>query len=144
MIADQSVADDDSMMDVPNLLVTDDDKAFRKVVCEGLQRRGFRVIEACDGREALDLIEHSRVHVAVVDVHMPNVTGLDVIRHLHERPSSLPCVLMSAELNDEIRQEAERMCAYDVLSKPLRLSQLTSVVSHALNDYYGWQPPKAG
>ena len=132
------------MMDVPNLLVTDDDKAFRKVVCEGLQRRGFRVIEACDGREALDLIEHSRVHVAVVDVHMPNVTGLDVIRHLHGRPSSLPCVLMSAELNDEIRQEAERMCAYDVLSKPLRLSQLTSVVSHALNDYYGWQPPKAG
>ncbi len=144
MIADQSVADDDSMMDVPNLLVTDDDKAFRKVVCEGLQRRGFRVIEACDGREALDLIARSRVHVAVVDVHMPNVTGLDVIRHLHERPSSLPCVLMSAELNDEIRQEAERMCAYDVLSKPLRLSQLTSVVFHALNDYYGWQPPKAG
>ena len=144
MIADQSVADDDSMMDVPNLLVTDDDKAFRKVVCEGLQRRGFRVIEACDGREALDLIESSRVHVAVVDVHMPNVTGLDVIRHLHERPSSLPCVLMSAELHDEIRQEAERMCVYDVLSKPLRLSQLTSVVSHALNDYYGWQPPKAG
>ncbi len=144
MIADQSVADDDSMMDVPNLLVTDDDKAFRKVVCEGLQRRGFRVIEACDGREALDLIARSRVHVAVVDVHMPNVTGLDVIRHLHERPSSLPCVLMSAELNDEIRQEAERMCVYDVLSKPLRLSQLTSVVSHALNDYYGWQPPKAG
>ena len=143
-MADQSDADDDSMMDVPNLLVTDDDKAFRKVVCEGLQRRGFRVIEASDGREALDLIEHSRVHVAVVDVHMPHVTGLDVIRHLHERPSSLPCVLMSAELNDEIRQEAERMCAYDVLSKPLKLSQLTAVVSHALNEYYGWQPPKAG
>lgn len=132
------------MMDVPNLLVTDDDKAFRKVVCEGLQRRGFHVIEACDGREALDVIEHAPVHVAVVDVHMPRVTGLDVIRHLHESPSSLPCVLMSAELNDEILQEAERMCAYDVLSKPLRLTQLTSVVSHALTDHYGWQPPKAG
>lgn len=132
------------MMDAPNLLVTDDDRAFRKVVCEGLLRRGFRVTEARDGREALDLIEHSRVHVALVDVHMPNVTGLDVIRHLYERPNSLPCVLMSAELNDEIRQEAKRMCAYDVLSKPLRLAQLTAVVSHALNEYYGWQPPKAG
>ena len=144
MTAAQSDVDDGSMMDVPNLLVTDDDKAFRKVVCEGLQRRGFRVIEACDGREALDLIKHSRVHVAVVDVHMPHVTGLDVIRHLYEGPSSLPCVLMSAELDDEIRQEAERMCAYDVLSKPLKLSQLTAVVSHALNEFYGWQPPKAG
>lgn len=144
MTAAQSDVDDGSMMDVPNLLVTDDDKAFRKVVCEGLQRRGFRVIEACDGREALDLIKHSPVHVAVVDVHMPHVTGLDVIRHLYEGPSSLPCVLMSAELDDEIRQEAERMCAYDVLSKPLKLSQLTAVVSHALNEFYGWQPPKAG
>ncbi len=140
----RSAVGNDSMMDVPKLLVTDDDNAFRQVVCEGLQRRGFQVVEARDGREALDLLECSGVHVALIDVHMPYVTGLDVIRHLHERPTSLPCVLMSAELNDEIRQEAIEMRAYDVLSKPVRLSQLTSVVSHALNDFYGWQPPKAG
>ena len=140
---DRSATHDKPMFVVPNLLVTDDDKAFRKVVCEGLARRGFRVTEACDGREALDLIEHSQVHVALVDIHMPNVNGLDVIRHLHQRPSSPPCVLMSGELNDEIRREAQRMQVYDVLSKPVRLAQLTTIVSAALTEYYGWQPPQA-
>ena len=130
------------MLVVPNLLVTDDDKAFREVVCEGLVRRGFRVTEACDGREALDVIEHSQVHVALVDIHMPNETGLDVIRHLHDRPASPPCVLMSAELNDEIRREAQRMQAYEVISKPVRLTHLTTIVSDALVEYYGWQPPR--
>lgn len=129
------------MLVVPNLLVTDDDPAFRQVVCEGLVRRGFHVTEASDGREALQLIERSEVHVALVDFHMPHVTGLDVIRHLHDRPASPPCVLMSAELDDDIRREAERMRAYQVLSKPVRLAQLTKIVCGALVERYGWRPP---
>ena len=128
---------------VPNLLVTDDDSAFRRVVCEGLSRRGFRVTEASDGQEAIDVIGQSEVHVALIDVHMPRVTGLDVIRHLHQRPPSPPCVLMSAELDDEIRREAERMHAYRVLSKPVRLVQLTDIICGALSDVYGWRPSES-
>ena len=128
---------------IPNLLVTDDDSAFRQVVCEGLSRRGFRVTEASDGQEAIDVISHSEFHVALLDVHMPRVTGLEVIRHLRQRPQSPPCVLMSAELNDEIRREAERMCAYKVLSKPVRLVQLTDIICGALSDVYGWRPSQS-
>ena len=128
---------------VPNLLVTDDDSAFRQVVCEGLSRRGFRVTQASDGQEAIDVIRRSEVHVALIDVHMPGVTGLEVIRQLHQCPPSPPCVLMSAELNDEIRREAERMCAYQVLSKPVRLVQLTDIICGALSDVYGWRPSQS-
>jgi CheY-like chemotaxis protein len=125
---------------VPNLLVSDDDSAFRSAVCEGLSRRGFRVTQASDGQEAIDVIARCKVHVALIDVHMPRMTGLDVIRHLRGRPQSLPCVLMSADLNDDIRREAERMCAYQVLSKPVRLNQLTDIVCGALSEIYGWRP----
>jgi two-component system chemotaxis response regulator CheY len=128
------------MLVVPNLLVTDDDSAFRQVVCEGLVRRGFRVTQASDGQEAIEAINRSEVHVALIDVHMPKVTGLDVIRYLRQRPQSPPCVLMSADLDDEIRREAERMCAYQILSKPVRLAQLTDVVCGALSDVYDWRP----
>lgn len=128
------------MLVIPNLLVSDDDAAFRKVVSEGLARRGFRVTEASDGHEAIEVINRSEVHVALIDVHMPRVTGLEVIRHLQGRPQSPPCVLMSAELNDEIRLEAERMCAYQVLSKPIRLNRLTDIVCGALSEIYGWRP----
>ena len=130
------------MLVIPNLLVTDDDSAFRKAVCEGLSRRGFQVTEASDGQEAIDVIDRCKVHMALIDVHMPRVTGLDVIRVLHGRPQSPPCVLMSAELDDEIRREAERMRAYQVLSKPVRLAQLCEIVCGALAEVYDWRPPR--
>ena len=72
------------MLDTPNLLVTDDDMAFRQVVCEGLVRRGYRVTEACDGEEALDVMQRDEIHVALVDLHMPRLTGLDVMRRLYD------------------------------------------------------------
>ena len=123
----------------PNLLMTDDDSAFRKVVSEGLSRRGFHVTQACDGQEALDLLESANVHVALIDVHMPRVNGLEVIRRLSKRDHCPPCVLMSAQLDDEIRREAERLRAYRLLSKPIRLRQLTDIVCGALADVYGWE-----
>jgi CheY-like chemotaxis protein len=126
---------------IPNLLMTDDDSAFRQVVCEGLTRRGFHVTEARDGQEALELLETSEVHVALIDVHMPRVTGLEVIRQLSERGQGPPCVLMTAHLDEQIRREAERLRAYRLLSKPVRLKQLTDIVCGALADVYGWQGP---
>jgi DNA-binding response OmpR family regulator len=128
---------------IPNLLMTDDDSAFRQVVAEGLSRAGFHVTEARDGQEALDLLETSEVHIALIDVHMPRVTGLEVIQQLSERDHSPPCVLMSAQLDENIRREAERLRAYRLLSKPIRLHKLTDVVCAVLADVYGWQKPLA-
>lgn len=130
------------MLEIPSLLVSDDDPAFRQVVCEGLTRRGFRVTEARDGQEALDVLQQSLVHVALLDFHMPRVSGLEVIRYLYESPESPPCVLMSAELSEETRREAHRMRAFEVLSKPVRLQQLTRIVWSALTAVHGWYPPE--
>ncbi len=127
-------------MFVPNLLVTDDDPAFRQIVCEGLIRRGFHVTQACDGQEAIELLGQSKVHFALVDVHMPRLGGLDVIRHLDRQPNSPPCVLMSAQMDDATRREAIAMHAYDVLDKPIRMNRLTKTVYDALTEVYGWKP----
>ncbi len=127
-------------MFVPNLLVTDDDAAFRDVVCESLSRRGFHVTAACDGQEAIELLGQSEVHFALVDVHMPGLGGLDVIRHLDRQPNSPPCVLMSAQMDDATRREAIAMHAYDVLDKPIRMNRLTKMVYDALIEVYGWKP----
>jgi CheY-like chemotaxis protein len=126
-------------MFVPNLLVTDDDAAFRHVVCESLIRRGFHVTEACDGQQAIDLLGQTEVHFALVDVHMPRLGGLDVIRHLDSQPTSPPCVLMSAQMDDATRREAIAMHAYDVLDKPIPLNRLTKTVYDALTEVYGWK-----
>ncbi len=125
---------------IPNLLVTDDDSAFRDALCEGLSRRGFRVAAARDGEEAIEKLSCTQFHFAIVDFHMPRLSGLDVIRHLTQTPQSPPCVLMSAKLDDEIRREAREMNAYRVLSKPVRLVQLHQLIRGALADVYGWGP----
>lgn len=131
------------MIEVPNLLVTDDDSAFRQVVCEALRRRGFEVSQAGDGEEAIDVIEAKPIHVVLVDVHMPRLTGLQLLERLVQSPRQLPCVLMSAKLDDEIEKEAKRMRAYRVLSKPFRINQLSDVVCCALAEVYDWRPPKS-
>ena len=127
------------MFFVPNLLVTDDDPAFRGVVCEAFTRRGFHVAQAADGQEALQTIAEGDFHLALVDVHMPRVTGLEVMRHLRSLPTAPPLVLMSAEWDEESRVEAERMHAYETLDKPIPLAELRQVVCSALHDVYGWQ-----
>jgi len=127
------------MLMVPNLLITDDDSAFRKVICESLSRGGFQVTEACDGQEALDVLGSTKIHVALVDVHMPRVDGLQLMRHLVQTPDSPVCVLMSAKLDEQIEREARQMQAYRVMSKPFGLMELRDVVCGALQDVYGWQ-----
>jgi len=124
---------------VPNLLVTDDDTALRRSLCEALSRSGFRVHEAGDGDEALRLLEVTPVHFALVDVHMPRVTGLEVLQRLADLPHRPTCALMSAELDDKIVAEARRWAAYRILSKPIRLHAIRQLVHGALEEVYGWK-----
>ena len=124
---------------IPNLLITDDDSAFRKAICESLSRGGFQVTEASDGQEALDVLGSTRIHVVLLDVHMPRVDGLQLMRQLVQTPDSPPCVLMSAKLDEQIEREAQQMQAYKVMSKPFGLKELRAVVCGALQDIYGWR-----
>jgi CheY-like chemotaxis protein len=128
---------------VPNLLVSDDDAAFRQVVCEALSRRGFTVSQASDGEQALEVIKHTQVHVLLLDMHMPRLTGLQVMEYMAQSPSGPPCVLMSSAMDEVIEKEAMRMRAYRVLAKPFRLSELSSVICGALSEVYNWRPPKS-
>ena len=125
---------------IPQLLVTDDDHALRHVVCEALSTRGFHVHQACDGDEAIAVVERSTVHFCLVDFHMPGRNGLEVIEQIHSRNEGVPCVLMSGQLNETIRTKAERLHPYRILDKPLKLTQVRALVCNALSEVYGWSP----
>ncbi|SMP76957.1 Response regulator receiver domain-containing protein [Neorhodopirellula lusitana] len=125
---------------VPNVLITDDDADFRGVLCDALSRRGLHLVQASDGDEALRVIEREPIHMVLVDVHMPKVTGLEVIQVLSERAHRMPYVLMSAMMDEEIEREAARMRAYKILRKPIRLQNLRDIVCGGLAETYGWRP----
>ena len=84
----------------PSILITDDDLDFRETLRGVLEPRGFRTFLAGDGEEALRIVHSEDVHVVLLDMHMPKLTGLETIRQLKQFKSRLPCILLSAGLDD--------------------------------------------
>ena len=125
---------------IPNILITDDDVSFRETVRGIFEPCGFRTFTAGDGEEALDLVEHEDVHLLLLDMHMPKLTGLETIRQVKRIRAELPCILMSAALDETIIKEAERAQAFCVLPKPISGRTLTQSVEQALRRTYNWPP----
>jgi len=119
------------------VLITDDDADFRQTLSEVLLRRGYRTITAADGLEALDVIEHGNIHLVLFDVHMPRLDGLRALESVRARLPRLPCILMSAQLDDRILAKAQQLHAEHVLPKPFSLADLVSSVRRLLDTAYG-------
>jgi CheY-like chemotaxis protein len=125
----------------PKLLIADDDRDFRESLGEVLSRRGFDTQLAADGREALDIVKEDRkIHLLLMDVHMPRLSGLEALQELRRLHHSIaPCILMSAQMDEEIVREAKMLQIEELLSKPFSLSALTSTVESVLQRSYGWK-----
>lgn len=121
----------------PSLLITDDDHDFRETLRAVFAPR-FRTLVAGDGEEALDIVRHQEVHLVLLDMHMPKLTGLETLRQVKQFKSRLPCILLSAGLNELIIQQAELAEAFSILAKPISRQQLTSTVDAAMRRIYNW------
>ena len=132
-------------LETPSLLITDDDRDFRETLRDVFQARGFHTLLAGDGEEALDLLAHEPVHLALLDMHMPRLTGLETIRRIRQLDFEvvLPCILISAALDAAIEEEARRQQAFSILAKPIRLREVTGIVQQALCQTYDWRPDAA-
>ncbi len=117
------------------LLIADDDPGFRTVLKE-LLNPFFELIEAESGEEAVELVEQIQVDIVLLDMHMDVLTGLEAVRIMKQMNEILPCILITADATDELRQDASAAKAYEVLSKPVKRQELVSTVSHALLDTY--------
>jgi CheY-like chemotaxis protein len=122
----------------PNLLITDDDLSFRETLRGVLEPLGFRTFMASDGEEALDVVRREEVHLVLLDMHMPRLTGLETLRLLKQTKLVLPCIILSANADDALREEARRANAFSVLSKPVSRLNLTTIVHNALQHTYNW------
>ncbi|MDR2754484.1 MAG: response regulator [Planctomycetaceae bacterium] len=122
----------------PTLLITDDDVGFRETLRDVLEPEGFRTFLAEDGLEAFEIVKTEPVHVVLLDVHMPRIDGLETLRLVHEIKPKLPCILLSAALDEMIIKAAKELFAFSVLPKPCTRKQITSVVHNALKTAYSF------
>jgi CheY-like chemotaxis protein len=127
------------LREMPSLLITDDDPGFRETLRVVFEPKGYHTLLASDGEEALRIVHRETVHVVLLDMHMPRLTGLETLRMLKEFRAMLPCILLSAQLDERLVQQAQREHAYSVLSKTVTIGQITGAVRQALQGTYAWR-----
>ncbi len=119
------------------VLIAEDNAVNRELLRELLELRGYTVLEACDGQEALHMIEQAKPELLLLDIGMPVMDGFAVIRKIRENPrlTRLPVVAVTAYA---MRGDRERILnsGFDgYLSKPLNPSSLTEELDRVLTQH---------
>jgi DNA-binding NtrC family response regulator len=113
------------------LLIVDDDDDLREDLAQLFRKRGHEVTAAASGEDALDKAAHARFDVALLDLHLPGINGIDVLTKLKEQQPELEALMLTAHSSVETAVEAMRRGAYDYLTKPFRVPDLEVHVQKA-------------
>jgi DNA-binding NtrC family response regulator len=116
----------------PHLLIVDDDDALRQTLVRRFQRLQMTVAEARNGAEALARVNEVRHDVALLDLHLPDMTGIDLLTRLKEHQPELEALMLTAHGSIETAIEAMKGGAYDYLTKPFHLPELEVHIQKAL------------
>ncbi|BAU63869.1 sigma-54 dependent transcriptional regulator, TPR domain [Stanieria sp. NIES-3757] len=110
------------------ILVVDDHKTIRHTVVQALEALGHQVIGATDGRDALRQLEKSEYDLMLLDLKMPGMDGLEVLKKAVEIQPDLPVIIISAHGTVNSAIEAMKLGAVDFLEKPFTPQQLREVI----------------
>src|SRR6058998_252628 len=114
------------------ILVVDDEENIRHTLRGVLADEGFEVLEAPDGRRALELLQHVAPRLAIVDVWMPEMDGIELVERMRNQAPGVPIIVISGHGTIETAVRVIRLGAFDFLEKPFPLDALLSVVGRAL------------
>jgi DNA-binding NtrC family response regulator len=113
----------------PTFLVVDDERVILDVMKEIAEKVGFQVITCSGGRQALEHLQSHHADVAAVDLRMPDVGGMDVLRAIRDRDPDCQVVLMTGQATIESAVEAVKLGAVDYLTKPLDFKRVKHLLS---------------
>jgi two-component system chemotaxis response regulator CheY len=120
-----------------SILITDDDRNCREALRDIVEPEGFRTFLASSGEEAIDIVREKRIHLALLDMHMPTLTGLETLQLVRQINAILPCILVTADANAALMRQAFSAQAYSVIPKPVSKNVLLYTVVRALVRVYG-------
>jgi len=115
----------------PLLLIVDDDPLILATLTIGLAQAGFRILEADSGEKALSLCEQHQPNLAILDIHMSGMSGIDTAKQIYQQ-FHIPFLFLSAVTEQNTVSSAVREGALGFLVKPVQLSQLLPAIETAL------------
>jgi len=114
------------------VLIVDDEADLADVLVERLRLRNIRARGVHCGMAALRTIRNSRYDVAVVDVKMPEIGGIELLKLIRQLPEAPPVVLMTGHGSAEDSRQGRQLGAFDYLIKPVRIEELLDVLHAAI------------
>ena len=114
------------------VLVVDDDAGMREMLAARLAHRGFRVLTAASGEDALALVQRKEIDVVVSDVNMKHMGGVALCQRVLEQRPRLPVILITAFGSMDLAIQAIRVGAYDFLPKPFEIDQLVLAIERGV------------
>ncbi len=127
----QRVGGTENMNRKIRVLVVDDDSLLRKLIAEQLARADFDTVPAASGRAAMDLLREAEYDVVLLDIMMPDLSGLDALREIRQFEDAPEVIMLTADTSLATGVDAMRHGAYDYLTKPATLDEMETVIRKA-------------
>ncbi len=116
----------------PLILLVDDELEFTNTLSERLQMRGFETVVAATGVEALSAIAENPPQLALIDLKMPEMNGLELLKHIRTQSPQTPVILLSGRGTTTDGIQSMRLGAVDFLTKPVDIDSLVSCIQKNL------------
>jgi two-component system nitrogen regulation response regulator NtrX len=117
------------------ILIIDDEESVRKSLADVMRDEGYDVVTAASGREGIDLLGETQPSLALLDIAMPEMDGIEVLRRFRELRPDMPVIMVTGHGTIETAVKTTKMGAYDFMVKPPELAHLILVVKHGLEEF---------
>ncbi|MEK6570169.1 MAG: response regulator, partial [Bacteroidota bacterium] len=109
----------------PIVLIVDDDQGIRDTL-EAILKKSYRVIQAGDGETALRLVNEREVRVVLLDIRLPGIDGMEVLKQIKERYDDVEVVMITAVREVETAVQAMKLGAYDYITKEFNYDEVVN------------------
>jgi two-component system, OmpR family, KDP operon response regulator KdpE len=116
----------------PKVLVIDDEPPIRKLLRMGLSAHGYEILEAPNGRVSLELLEQKKPDLVILDLGLPDMQGLELLRMIRARNEGVPIVVLSSRGDEASKVQALDLGADDYVTKPFGMDELLARMRAAL------------
>jgi CheY-like chemotaxis protein len=120
-----------------SILIADDDAQSRNALRDIVEPAGYETLLASCGEEAIDIVRGQPIHLVLLDMYMPTLTGLETLLLVRQINSMLPAILVTGDATESLVHKAIQMQVYSVIPKPVSKNILLYTVVKALSRFYG-------
>ena len=117
-----------------HILIVDDEEDLRKLLSQVVSGAGYTVAQAADGEEAMTALRKHKYDLALLDIQMPNATGIDVLKFIQKNSLATRAIMLTGYADLKHAMEAREFGALDFISKPYKVQDVLGTISRVLSE----------